>query len=148
MGGFSLPCKITADLLLDLGAAFDLVDHVLLIGKHKLYGVGDTFIQWFTSCVCDQTQYVLVESLLGSALSTGEVGVPQGGILGPLLYLIFENDFPTSRNETAENLGSTGEIETENPGTNTAIETEEEGTSILYADDETDKITALDCNTL
>ena len=48
--------EITAALLLDLSASFDLVDHRLLIGKLKLYRFGEASIQWFSSYLFERTQ--------------------------------------------------------------------------------------------
>ena len=95
--------EFTAALLLDLSATFDLVDHQILLGKLRLYNFSDDTIAWFTSYLQDRVQYVLVESALSDPQPTGNIGVPQGSILGPLLYLILDNDFPASRTETTDN---------------------------------------------
>ena len=72
---------ISAALLLDLSAAFDLVDHEILVGKLRLYGLGPSAIKWIISYLKDRTQYVQVESSLSDPKPTGTQGVPQGYIL-------------------------------------------------------------------
>lgn len=74
--------ELSAALLLDLSAAFDLVDHKLLLGKLKLYGLGDEALQFFYSYLKDRTQYVIVESKLSDPKPTGDQGVPH---LGPII---------------------------------------------------------------
>ena len=81
--------EITAALLLDLSAAFDLVDHELLLRKLHEYGFSNSSINLFTSYLNNRIQYVQVESHLSDPKPTGKQGVPQGSILGPLLFLIF-----------------------------------------------------------
>jgi hypothetical protein len=76
-------------LLLDLSAAFDTVDHHLLL--HRLssrFGIRDKALEWFKSYLSERTQVVLVDE---SCSSTHQLicGVPQGSVLGPLLYLLY-----------------------------------------------------------
>ena len=79
--------------LVDMSAAFDCVDTDLLLAKLELYGFNRHTIQWIWSYMTERTQVVMVDGSLSSALRV-HVGVPQGSILGPLLYVIFTNELP------------------------------------------------------
>ena len=72
-------------VLVDLSAAFDLVPSGLLIEKLKVYGVDHDLIEWIHSYLSDRFQSVWID-LTFSSLLRNEVGVPQGSILGPLLF--------------------------------------------------------------
>ena len=80
-----------AAILIDLSKAFDCLPHDLLINKLNSYGLSDQALQLIHSYLSDRKQCLKVGSLL-SKLEDIYKGVPQGPILGPVLFNIFPND--------------------------------------------------------
>ena len=77
---------------LDLKKAFDTVDHEILLQKLTMYGVGGVTNDWFRDYLRDRKQSVKVPSGEKSELKKVNLGVPQGSVLGPLLFLLYMND--------------------------------------------------------
>ena len=75
----------------DLKKAFDTVDHPTLLRKLHAYGIRGSAFNWLKSYLSERSQYVVYDSKR-SETKTVKCGVPQGSILGPLLFLIYMND--------------------------------------------------------
>ena len=84
---------LTSAVFLDMSKAFDSVNHETLILKLQDVGASNLVLQWFCSYLNDRRQVVRIHSTLSEPLPIN-CGVPQGSILGPLLFSIYTNDVP------------------------------------------------------
>ena len=87
--------KFACGLFIDLRKAFDTVDHGILLQKLYHYGIRGLSNNWFKSYLLERTQFVTLNGYK-SELNQVRYGVPQGSVLGPILFLIFINDFHKS----------------------------------------------------
>ena len=78
-------------LFMDLSKAFDTIDHNILLHKLYNYGIRGIVWSWINSYLSNRQQYVSIDDV-NSPISHINCGVPQGSILGPLLFLIYVND--------------------------------------------------------
>ena len=83
--------NISYGVFVDLQKAFDTVDHQILLAKLSHYGIRGVSNDWFKSYLSNCSQYVSINGY-DSGLATINCGVPQGSLIGPMLFLLHIND--------------------------------------------------------
>ena len=95
--------KVNMSVFLDLKKAFDTVDHDLLLAKLAVYCIVGSPHQWFSSYLTRREQYCQI----GGQRSSREVvkhGIPQGSCFGPLLFILYVNDFAQCLVKSSPNM--------------------------------------------
>jgi len=85
----------TCGVFVDFSKAFDTVNHQILVQKLEKYGIRGIPLLWFKDYLQNRKQFVVIDDI-ESKKQTITCGIPQGSVIGPLLFLIYINDFPNS----------------------------------------------------
>ena len=89
--------QLPISIFLDLSKAFDTLDHTILLKKLEHYGLEPSALQLLKSYLTNREQFVKIDDIKSNVLPIN-TGVPQGSILGPLLFIIYINDFSQASN--------------------------------------------------
>ena len=95
--------KLNISIFLDLKKAFDTVDHGILLSKLSKYGAVVTPLRWFASYLTDRKQYCQINGHK-SCLKNVLCGIPQGSCLGPLLFILYVNNFEQCLEKCTANM--------------------------------------------
>ena len=118
-------------VLIDLSKAFDTVDHAILIEKLNAYGIRGLSQKWIANYLSNRTQRVRVNNSFSPKRGVS-LGVPQGSLLGPILFLLYVNDIT--------NVSSSVSFVLYADDTTVSFRHEDPGTLISTLNDELDKI--------
>ena len=88
--------RYTLGVFIDLSKAFDTVDHDILLKKLQFYGIDGITNKWFKNYLTNRKQYIQFTEVEKTDLQLVKCRVPQGSILGPLLFLLYVNDLPSA----------------------------------------------------
>ena len=87
--------QYTGAIYVDLSKAFDTINHATILNKLPTFGITGIALDWFTNYLFDRSQSVAIDDVLSEPTPI-LCGVPQGSILGPVLFLLLFNDSPSS----------------------------------------------------